>query len=167
MNCIEVQKQDAAAIRWLHGGTSQDDTRPVLQGLCVEGDITVVADGFQLRIAPTPEPLKEFDGKLVRLDKLPRASGDVVKTHLVDEGEFPDWRGIIPTSKPAFQIGVNAGWLAEIIKDMGETVEFTFYSDTQPIIIKSDDKYAVLMPVFTKDVERFDPINPPELKESN
>ncbi len=167
MNCIEVQKKDAAAIRWLYDGINKDGGRPVMQGLCVEDDITVAANGYQLRIAPTPESLKEFDGKLVRLDKAPRAGGDVVKTSLIDEDKFPEWREIIPTGKPAFQIGVNAGWLANLIMGMGETVELIFYSPTQPIIIKSDDKYAVLMPTYTKDVERFDPINPPELKESN
>ena len=170
MNCIEVQKQDTAAIRWLHGGTSKSDSRPVLQGLCVEGDITVVADGWQLRIAPTPEPLKEFDGKLVRLDKLPRAGGDVVKTYLED-GQFPDWRQVIPTGEPTFRIAVNAELLAGLVKDMGNTdqvVELIFYDKTKPIIFKSVEMYAVLMPMHLADDSKlFDPINPPELKESN
>ncbi len=171
MKYIEVQKQDAAAIRWLHDGTSKDGTRHVLEGLYVEGDITVVTDGFQLRIAPTPEPLKEFDGDLVKLEKLPRASGDVVKTHLIEDGKFPDWRGIIPTGKPAFQIAVNAGLLANLVKDMGNVdnvIEFSFYSSTQPLIVKSVENYAILMPMHLSEPEKlFDPINPPELEESN
>ncbi len=167
MNCIEVQKNDASEIRWLHDGTSKAG-RPALEGLNVENGITVTANGFELRIAPTPESLKEFDGKLVRLDKAPRAGGDVVKVDLITDGTFPDWRGVIPTSEPVLKIGINAGWLAALLSGMGKIVELTFYGPTQPIVIKSEDKYALLMPAHIDDrVDQFDPIKTsPQLKES-
>ena len=166
MNYLEVQKQDAAAIRWLHGGISKDDSRPVLQGLSVKNGITVTTDGWQLRIAPTPESLKNLDTELIELEKAPRAGGDMVKTFNVD-GDYPDWSGVIPSGEPVFQITLNAELLASLVKDMGETkinpsIELSFYSPTKPIIFKSADKFALLMPMHSADGQKlFDPINQP------
>ena len=176
MNYIEINKEDARVTRWLQGGTTVDRaTRRALAGLSVEGRITMSADGYELRIAPTPSALKEFDGKVVELTRLGkpasiRLAGDIVEATPIDNSiAFPNWRGIVPDSKPVYTINVNGKWLAEIIKDIDDMVTLEFHKPTQPIVIRSADKFAVLMPMHTSVVsELFDPINnPPKLEESN
>ena len=159
MEYIEISKSDTQVIRWLHSGTTDEGKRS-LEALNVEDDIAVVADGFSLRVISTPELLKEFKGKLVRLDKPPRVAGDVVKTEIIED-KFPDWRGVIPDGEPTYQITLDGGKLAAIISEMG-AVTLEFHSPSQPVIIKSEDRYALLMPMHSDDVTFFDPINQPE-----
>ena len=164
MEYIEISKSDTQVIRWLHSGTNKDSGdfgRRSLEAMSIEDDIAVVADGFTLRIVSTPEPLKEFKGKLVRLDKPPRVAGDVVKTDVIEDSKFPDWREVIPSGKPTYQITLSGGKLAAIISEMG-AVTLEFHSPSQPVIIKSEDRYALLMPMHLDDVTFFDPINQPE-----
>lgn len=171
MNCIEINKEDARDVRWLQDGALKEAGvlgREVLTCLSVEENgLAISADGFQLRVIPTPASLKEFSGKLVRLGAQPRLAGDVVKAEIIESGDFPGWREIIPNGKPTFEVYVNGAFLADIIKDMGgKMVKLEFFSPTAPMLIKSEDKFSVLMPMHHGDEELF--FNPiAQLEESN
>jgi DNA polymerase III sliding clamp (beta) subunit (PCNA family) len=159
---IELNREQAQIVRWLNEGASSDDSRPVLTGLHIEGQYTVSADGFQLRVMETPESLKPFDGQLIALDKQPRVTGDIVKVESI-EGKFPDWRKVPPTSEPVFEIELNGSLLANLVKDMSRdgSVKLTFYGATVPMTAQSATQYAILMPMHGRS-DYFSPIAAPE-----
>jgi hypothetical protein len=71
---------DAKTLRWLALGTSTDETRPTLTGLCVRNGITASTDGFRLHVAPTPATLEALQGEIVRpqAGKWPAAASKAV-----------------------------------------------------------------------------------------
>lgn len=147
-NYINFKKSDdTQSVRWLQNGVSSDSLlRPALKGIRVEGNLSVATDGFHLRATDTPELLKAFDGKTIKLSKAPRANGDLIEFETV-EGKFPEWRNIKPTEKSVFTIVVDGNKLANILSGMGP-VQLKFYNETKPMEIRSEDKYALLMPML-------------------
>lgn len=167
VNCTEITKEDTRATRWLQAGTNDTSRHFALACLSIEDDIAVSADGFEIRAMSTPKSLQEYSGQLIKLDKSPRVAGDVVKTQVVEDESFPDWRGVVPTDEPVFEITLNGELLADIVAEMG-AVSFQFFSSTVPIVMRSVDKFAVLMPMHKgSDDEWFDPNNPPQLSEES
>lgn len=150
-----VPKDQVKVTRWLHAGTSKDQSRPSLAVLKVEEDVTVTADGHQMRIVPTPECFKEQAGKMLRIEKAPRVGGDAV-TFEEYEGNYPEWRSILPTSEPIHSVDVNPVLLAGILKEMSTEntrVRLEFHGGAAtPIVIRTPDnvidaRYALLMPM--------------------
>ena len=120
-------RYDKEAIDYLNLAVSDDKERPVLMGIFIDGATAVSANGFVMHIVPTPECLKPFDGKILKLDKLAVTKNSLYSSPTyftgageVIEGQFPDYRSIAAFGNAHFQIGLNLKLLRNAIdKSMG------------------------------------------------
>jgi hypothetical protein len=152
-------KQEVNAIRWLLSAAAKDITRPVLEGIYIDGEKSATADGFRMHIVPTPEILKQFAGKIMKIfGNL--SPNKIVETEEV-EGTFPDYEQLIPKGTPHFRTAVDAKYLkeaAELVagekKNDDRKLVLTFWDPTWPFSLESSQGQAVIMPMFLEDEEK-------------
>jgi DNA polymerase III sliding clamp (beta) subunit (PCNA family) len=90
----------------------------------------------------------DYKGMILK-GKIP--AGDfLVELESVD-GEFPDWRQVLPDGDPVFEISLNPKLLINALKGMVGAVRVRFYGSSKPVeVIDSspdDLKYALIMPL--------------------
>ena len=89
----------------------------------IEGNVLLHADTAKELAATIPKGNKDIP--ILKTARIGQENGSVRSvttdldiTHLIQgkkvEGSFPDWRNVIPNKKPAFEIHVNAAYLAEL-----------------------------------------------------
>ena len=163
---INFPKDESRIVRWLNDATHKD--REGIHGIYHDGNRAITADGHQMRITPLPQSLADNteDGTIAILDKSPRVSGGYIEVDDTETTPFPDWKRIVPTTEPSFEIDINGKLLASIVKDMGY-VRLKFTTRNAPVLIQGREQAAVLMPLtFDGAIETDELFNPIEQDES-
>lgn len=146
--------------------------RPALEmvGCRVSDNGTMTAttlDGYRIHSVTVPCEVIEGDVQsilLIPLVKVPTKTKHVVIEILEDEvvydfltskqvikvndGEFPNVDQMIPKDDPSFSIYVNPRYMEDAFKALRnhETVKIEFYGETNPIIVKHHEDYALVLP---------------------
>ncbi len=140
MQAFELTREDLSALRWGVAFVSQDENRPILQGVCLDtGGRVVATDGARLlvRIAEglkkvaAPVILGPWDG--VEIPDAERATlsigeesavlqvqGEPDRPVSVIEGSYVKYESVIPTDAPVCSVTVQAGALLEAVELIGE-----------------------------------------------
>ena len=112
---VKLSKHEARITRYVKQAASKDGSRPVLQGLNVNGNLEA-SDGFRYHAARTPDPLTQFSDRIIEFDKQPPATGGWTEAGVID-GTFPDCKALVPTTDPVIEFSVNPKYLIEALKE--------------------------------------------------
>src|SRR4030065_805718 len=146
-----TDKEEANLIHWAESACSKDKDRPSLMGLYVQEQEVAACDGARLHIIPLTEILKPFIGKIIRLF----GSISVNKIIKVEEieGNYPNYKEIMPKEMPVFEIDVSATQLKQALelaaknKDLSDQrVTLKFYGGTKPFEMIYRDTRGLIMP---------------------
>ncbi len=145
---IKGTKDESKMLRWLKRAASAKD-RPLLCGIRVDNSNVVAADGYRMHIAPTPACLEPCQGKLVN-GKVPAGEFTVVVD--ATDGPYPDYMQILPKGSLEFAIAVNPKYLIDALKGMGEQAILCFYGPHDPMEVRGQDRYALIMPLHLENL---------------
>jgi len=156
MNAFKfATKEIARAVRWVFKAASTDVSRPILNGIEIENDQTVCADGFRIHLISTPEEFKEFEGKTIKPLQNLTVTPRLTEFEEID-GSYPDWEAIrndVLEKESVFRIAVNKNLLADL-KDMptseNDMIVLSFTATGAPIHVFSFDNEAeaIIMPML-------------------
>jgi len=156
-NPIPITKDENQRLRWLLKATDKnaDGARAALAGASIEHRATVATDGFRLQAIETPYHVREaLQGTVNRFDDLQASSETVTPTPI--EGQFPDYRVIMPKHAPVFEVALDGKLLREALEGMkggiNGKVRLRFYGPTQGVEVfgQANDEsraYALIMPM--------------------
>jgi DNA polymerase-3 subunit beta len=144
---------DIAALATVLPAASKDDTRPILTGVFFDGNVIVATDSYRLHLVRFPEavawpkvlvparslvaPVK-FNGttSIVFGERDARLqAGNVAWSTRLIEGDFPNYRQLLPNDYPNLAIFDRAAAIAAIkpfvafTKGTSTPVRFTFHAD--------------------------------------
>ncbi len=140
MQAFELTRKDLSALRWGIAFVSQDENRPILQGVCLDtGGRVVATDGARLLIR-TAEGLKKIAAPVilgpwgeVEIPDAERATlsigeesavlqvqGEPDRPVSVIEGSYVKYESVIPTDAPVCSVTVQTGALLEAVELIGE-----------------------------------------------
>ena len=151
MNVKLKDKDESKAVKWIQSQASTDQAREILTGIWIKNGYTYSADGYVLGRIPTPETLKEFEGKVIKplntLTVNPRLEEweEVV-------GTYPQVEQIIENDREeVISFTLSKKKLAKMVKDMpgddSDMVTLTITTDKHPLVIETDQAYGLIMPM--------------------
>ena len=156
-------KEDASTLKWLQAGTSSDKARPVLNGMYRENGRTITADGFILLNAPTPEAMLDVDDKsitVVNNGKAIATTKDRIYSAIPEDGQYPDYKQFVPSNRPSMTFAINPHNMIRALNMPTESamVIVEFHGPNLPLVLRSGDYSALVMPMAPRDDDRYDGI---------
>ena len=145
-------KQETRAMRFVQDACSTDPSRPILTSIRIENGKTIAADGYRLHIAPTPETLKEYEGKQLKPERRIRVNPQPEEFEEV-EGTFPDWQQIVPDRLPVYRIALDKNFLADLgnMPSDSDVLILEFGSPNHPVMAytnsQGEEYQALIMPM--------------------
>ncbi|KKL89531.1 hypothetical protein LCGC14_1913790 [marine sediment metagenome] len=149
---VKGDKKFSRLIRWLQNMASSDAGRPVLNGIHIDGDQTMVTNGYRLVVIDTPKELQNLGPATIE-GKVPAGEFESEFTNI--EGKYPDFNTIYPNGVAQAVVDVDARLLRELLDGLSGTpssVSLVLYGPNRPIELfgatRDDrDAYMVLMPM--------------------
>lgn len=151
---FKLDKQESKLLQFVQTACSDDDARPVLQKICMNGGIAA-ADGFRLHVIENTGN-EEFDALegVAGINKL-RAGENYIEPTFVDyeQTQFPEYRQICPKTDNGVLIGIDPRFLGDVCKyaDKDTPLYILIQGPNKPIEIKGtcqgQDMYALIMPM--------------------
>ena len=156
---------------------SKDETRYNIVGIHCEEKVAVATDGQMLGLQRLPEFCSDHAGRILRIQPskvrkglayIPEKFSDtnggpntVSQTGAIAEeidGEYPDWKQVLPKEAPTFSYSLNASYLTALCKfvtanekGLEAAIRLDFYGPNNAVTIRGnrDDRAALLMPMRT------------------
>lgn len=152
---------------------SKDSSRPILNTAYIdryEGRRVMVAtDGYKLAAVYLDEDAEPIVGKLIRREAIEKwyklatgksrltgeelvavSADDYAQHGSYQEGKYPEWQRLVPTSEPEGQevMHFNAEFM-KIVQDMNgaDSIQVELRGKLAPMMIKSEVSLAMVMPM--------------------
>ena len=146
----QYSKDEAKMVKWVSLACSKDGTRPILEGINISDGEIAASDGHRLHLAgPTPTAFIEGEGKTLKPVNTLSATPRPEEFELI-EGTYPDYKQIVPTGEPVFEIALNKKLLADLKTMPGDAMIILSFTDPMhPVKITSPSSgaVAVIMPM--------------------
>ncbi len=140
MQAFELTREDLNALRWGTAFVSQDENRPILQGVCLDTGGRIVATDGARQLIRTAEGLQKIAAPVVlgpwsevEIPDAERATlsigeegavlqvqGEPDRTIAIIEGPYVKYESVIPTDAPFGCVTVSSGDLLEAVDLIGE-----------------------------------------------
>jgi hypothetical protein len=137
---VTLTKEESKLVNWLRKSLGNDEARPVLTAMYVNGTDTVCCDGYRIIIAPTPAGLQieQLANRAIATHGNFKAGVPTAVSLLPDNTRYPDYKAVLPTetTKPLGMFLVDPKYWADALSGyaQGTAVKVTLYENCISVV---------------------------------
>jgi hypothetical protein len=147
MITINLNKEVVVTLKWVMKALSKTGDRPVLEYISVEPGCFVATNCFVLNVAPIPDALVEYAGKLIKPIKTLSPGPNLFEVD--EESTFPNWPVCFPNTNREGWVWVDPKELVKITPGT-EAMQLSTFGPNQPVIAQGDHGFSLIMPYLAK-----------------